>query len=133
VVSEYTAIKTTIIAPTSNVGINSFTAWENEAYISTQTVFFDFDIIQLTFAKDGVFTVIPVVSNPIDIVNDIVPPYDMPDDDWWKDLLKKVLFWVAVVVIFLLIFPFLPAIIMTVFNILLLPFRWIIRLFKGDG
>ena len=42
-----------------------------------ESVFFDFDIIQLTFNRDGVYTVIPVVSSPMDIVNAITPPVQM--------------------------------------------------------
>ena len=49
---------------------------ENQAYIAQQSVFLDFDVIQLTFNKDGVYTVIPVVADPIDIINDLTPPVD---------------------------------------------------------
>lgn len=48
---------------------------EGQAYVATESVFFDFDIIQLTFNKEGDYTVIPVVSSPIDIINDITPPW----------------------------------------------------------
>ena len=50
------------------------------AYVAQQSVFFDFDVIDLTFNKDGVYTVIPAVSDPIDIVNDLTSPTDMGDD-----------------------------------------------------
>ena len=48
-----------------------------QAYRAVQSVFFDFDIIQLTFQKEEVLTVVPVVSNPIDIVNNPTPPTDL--------------------------------------------------------
>lgn len=54
------------------------------AYKAQQTVFLDFDIIQLTFARDGKYYVIPVVQSPLDIVADITPP-DYTDSnarDW---------------------------------------------------
>lgn len=38
---------------------------------ATETVFLDYDIIQLTFARDEVYTVIPVIQTPIDIYSDI--------------------------------------------------------------
>ena len=47
---------------------------ENQAYIAQQSVFFDFDVIQLTFNDSGVYTVIPVVADPIDIINPVTPP-----------------------------------------------------------
>ena len=45
-----------------------------QAYYAQQTIFLNFDIIQLTFNKEGVMTVIPVVSDPIDIINPYTPP-----------------------------------------------------------
>lgn len=48
------------------------------SFIAEENVFLNFDIMSLTFNKDGVFTVIPVVSSPIDIVSDIVGPA-LPD------------------------------------------------------
>ena len=58
-----------------------------QAYRAWESVFMDFDIIQLTFNRDGVYKVIPVVSSPMDIVNSITPPVQMPDDtEWWKIL-----------------------------------------------
>jgi len=56
------------------------TTYTKMAYVAQQSVFFDFDVIDLTFNKDGVYTVIPVVSDPIDIVNDLTSPTDMGDD-----------------------------------------------------
>ena len=65
---------------------------KGQAYRAWESVFFDFDIIQLTFNKDGVYKVIPVVSSPIDVVNAITPPVQMPDDTpWWVKLLSVLL------------------------------------------
>ena len=49
---------------------------EDQAYIFQQSVFLDFDVIQLTFNDNGVYTVIPVVADPIDIINAGTPPVD---------------------------------------------------------
>lgn len=101
---------------------------QGEAYRAQESVFFDFDIIQLTFNKDGVYTAIPVVSSPIDIVNAITPPVQMPDEwSWWEILLAIVLLILLIVVLF----PFLPYIIKLVVWIILLPFRLIKALIKG--
>lgn len=56
-----------------------------QAYRAWESVFFDFDVIQLTFNNDGIYHVIPAVSSPIDIVNPITSPVDMADSDipWW--------------------------------------------------
>lgn len=93
---------------------------EGQAYRAWESVFFDFDIIHLTFNKDGVYKVIPVVSSPIDIVNAVTPPVQMPDDTpWWKVLLGILL---GILLIVLLV-PLLPWIARAIVWIVSLPFR----------
>ena len=56
------------------------------AYAARQTVFLNFDIIQLTFNDKGDMTIIPVVADPIDIVDPITPPASNTFDwqlVWW--------------------------------------------------
>lgn len=80
------------IIPDKHISGQAYRAWES--------VFFDFDIIQLTFNRDGKYTVIPAVASPIDIVNDITPPVQMPDDTpWWVKLLSVILTIVLVVLV----------------------------------
>ncbi|GHV02056.1 hypothetical protein FACS1894211_12830 [Clostridia bacterium] len=81
----------------------------NKAYRAQETVFLDFDVIQLTFSKDGVYHVIPVVSSPIDIVGAITPPLQ-PANDWllW---LKILLALVLLIVLLVILAPILPVII----------------------
>ena len=76
-----------------------------DTYVAQQTVFLDFDIIELTFNKDGIYHVIPVVSSPMDIVNGFTPP--PLEFEWWK-LVLALLILVLLVVIF---YPILPLII----------------------
>ncbi len=74
-------------------------------YAAQMTVFLDFDIIELTFNKDGEYTVIPVVASPIDIINSLTPP---PKSlDWWKVILAVIL----LILLLLLLIPILPYII----------------------
>lgn len=49
---------------------------ESKAYVCSETVFLNFDIISLTFNDDGEYRVFPVVSDPIDVVGDLEPPAD---------------------------------------------------------
>lgn len=99
-----------------------------QAYRAWESVFMDFDIIQLTFNRDGVYKVIPVVSSPMDIVNSITPPVQMPDDtEWWKILLAVVL----IILLIVILFPVLPWIIKGLFWIISLPFKAIAALFKS--
>ena len=76
------------------------TEHKGQAYVAQQSVFFDFDVIDLTFNKDGVYTVIPVVSDPIDIVNDLTSPTDMGDDG------LNILPYIAKGIVWLVCLPF---------------------------
>lgn len=53
---------------------------DTNAYIAQMWVQLDFDIIDLTFTKDNVATIIPVVMNPIDIAADADAPVYTTDD-----------------------------------------------------
>ncbi len=93
---------------------------EGEAYLAKESVFFDFDIIQLTFNKDGDYTVIPVVSSPIDIVNSITPPVNMPDEiSWWKLILAILL----IVLLVIVLWPVMPYIVQGVIWVVMLPVK----------
>ena len=61
----------------------------NSAMWARQTVFFDFTVISLTFSKDGVYKVIPAVSSPIDVINDVTGSTNDKNPDC-TDLLKRI-------------------------------------------
>ena len=75
-------------------------------YFFKETVNLDFDIIDVTFTKDLKQTVIPVVSDPIDVVPSPTPPPDIydeiPDSNWYDGLLV-VLKWLALLFVVYLI------------------------------
>lgn len=67
----------------------------DKANVAQETVFFDFTVISLTFNKEGVYRVIPAVSDPIDVIADITPP---PEGSFWlpdglRDLLETLGAW----------------------------------------
>lgn len=98
-----------------------------EAYRAWESVFLDFDVIQLSFQKDGDLTVIPVVSSPIDVVDGITSPVNFNSDtDWWKILLGVIL----LILLLIILAPVLPYIIRGILWLILLPFRAIGALFK---
>lgn len=71
----------------ANKGMSS----DEDAYIAKETVFFDFDILSLTFNRDGQDFVIPAVASPIDVIGKIDAPPEKGNDlpDWLEELLKK--------------------------------------------
>ncbi len=76
---------------------------KHQAYLAQQSVFFNFDIIQLTFKQGDTYTVIPVVSSPIDIVNDPTPPSDIKPDNKISEWFKKILTWILIIVALMII------------------------------
>ena len=80
--------------------------YSNDSYVARQTIFLDFDVIQLDFEKDGIIYTVPVVASPIDIINN----YDNPNIGI-KDVLKNISYSLII---------FIDAIVLTViFTILL--------------
>ena len=107
-----------------------------QAYMAQESVFLNFDIIQLTFNKDGVYTVIPVVSNPIDVISDVTPPVYTESDESF-DLLKLIvgLFLLILLLWFLNATGALPLIGTVLVWVITAPFKfikWLIDIFKGD-
>ena len=98
-----------------------------QAYRAWESVFFDFDVIQLTFNDDGEYYVIPAVSDPIDIVNAITPPVDMDDDNWWKIILAVL----GLIILLILLWPILPYIIKAVIWVICLPFKAIAAIVRA--
>lgn len=90
-------------ACTSFLGLNSV----KKGYVAQEPIYLDFDIISLTYEKNGVKTVLPVVSDPIDIIAGVEPGgVDMDLGDMFSDLLTTlftVMFGVLAMVAFFVI------------------------------
>ncbi len=85
-VSDYVAQEASLL----DLNTRFWDVIDTNAYFFKMAVSLDFDIIDVSFSKDGNYTVIPVISNPIDIVPDGTPPIQTTSDDnpdWWKLLL----------------------------------------------
>ena len=106
-VSDYIAQEATLLKENTSIFGNSFKKVDTNAYFFQQTVNLDFDIIDVTFSNGEKDTVIPVVSNPIDVVPDATPPvYTTTDEevDWLK-LLKITIALILVVVLLIFLWP----------------------------
>ena len=108
------------------LGADKFTS--GEAYRARESVFFDFDVIDLTFTKDGIYTVIPAVSDPIDIVNAVTPPVDMDDG---LGLLEIILLVLGIILLLVVLMPVLPYIAKGVVWLVCFPFRAVAKLCKS--
>lgn len=107
------------------------TVHKGQAYVARQSVFFDFDVIDLTFNKEGVYTVIPAVSDPIDIVNDLTSPTDMGNDG--LDILALIVLMLVLIILLVVLMPILPFIGKGMVWLVCLPFRALGALFRFVG
>lgn len=107
---------------------------DTNAYFAQMWVQLDFDIIDLTFTKDNVVTVIPVVMSPMDIAADVEHPVSTQPEKtgtaWWRILLAILL----VILVIILLLKFAPGVILVIGKVLLfvitLPFKLIGATFK---
>ena len=78
--------------------------FREDVYVAKETLFLDFDVIDLTFGKDKV---IPAVSSPINVISGVDPPRTptLPgitvDSDLWQKLydILRVVLGVALVLV----------------------------------
>ena len=105
------------------------TMLSSRSYMAWESVFFDFDVIDLTFNKEGVYTVIPVVSDPIDVVNGLTSPTDMEDDG--VNILALIALILILIVVLVVLMPVLPYIAKGVVWLVCLPFKAIAKLCKS--
>ena len=121
-----------VIAYDSANGKNLSGSYGDDTYIIQESVFLNFDIIELTFNKEGAYSVIPVVANPIDIYNDITIPAD-EGLEWWEILLIVLIAIFALIILgpFLpIIWPILKWLIRFLLRLVLLPFKLLFKFFK---
>lgn len=132
-VSDYIASEATLFEPEDFIVTSWNKTGDSNAYFMQQTVNLDFDVIDVTFAKGNVSTVIPVVAAPVDNIPDGTPPVytedDKPDMDWLKWLFAAL----ALIIVLIILAPLLPYVFKFLLWLLMLPAKfvvWIINLFK---
>ena len=115
-VSDYIAQEASLFERGKILGIETHDRVDTNAYFFQETVNLDFDIIDVTFSSGETKTVIPVVSNPIDVVPDATPPVYTQSDkepDWLK-WLKIIIAVALVVVLFIVGWPILKPLLIAI-------------------
>lgn len=136
-VSDYVSQEATLVKKGEDwLGYPSLDIVDTNAYFFQETVNLDFDIIDVTFSTGIVETVIPVVSNPIDVIPDGTPPVYTESDESF-DLLKLIVGLLLLILLlwFLNATGALPLIGNILVWIITAPFKfikWLIDKFKGD-
>lgn len=98
---------------------------KKNVYIAQETVFLDFDVIDLTFNKDGVYYVIPAVASPVDIINGLTPPPAR------LNILRLILLLFGLMLLIIILLPFLPTILKIVWSVITFPFKVLGKIGKG--
>lgn len=136
-VSDYVAQEASLLKETKNwLGIEQWEKVDSNAYFFKETVNLDFDIIDVTFSNGETSTVIPVVSNPIDVVHDATPPVITTTDEepawlkWLKIAIILILLLVIVVVAWPIISPLFALIVKGIVFVITLPFKLIKKAVK---
>jgi len=117
---------------------------DTNAYFMKMSVQLGFDVIDLTFTKNDVLTVIPVVMSPQNMVADgDSPVITNPDiDDFWawlkmrlegSDLLKMIIGIVLVLILLMVLGPVLPLVFRFIWFVVTLPFKILGGFFKMIG
>ena len=73
-ISDYISQEATLYNVGSFLGGTTLSEVDTNAYFFQETVNLDFDILDVTFTKNGRYTVIPVAMDPIDIIPAAIPP-----------------------------------------------------------
>ncbi len=94
---------------------------DTNAYVMQMWVQLDFDVIDLTFTKDNVSTVIPVVMSPMDIAADGAPPVITNGEPltWWQVILVLL----GLLLLIWLLLKLLPKIFYGIGQLIATPFR----------
>lgn len=127
--SDYFSKAAVIIEPGAGF-LGADKKYEDQAYIAKESVFFDFDIIQLTFNKEGIYTVIPVVADPIDAIGSITPPVDLPGELEWYQILFALAMLVLLILLLAPIWPYVIKVILGVFDYIAKGVKGVIKLFR---
>ena len=109
-VTDYYASSANFITEKSRLGNRNY-----NGYVAQETMFFDFDIISLTFRNiKGIETIIPTVADPINVIADIEAPPNQPIGG------QNGMLWVLYLIIFALFVVFVVCLINYVKKLLLL-------------
>ena len=127
--SDYFSQAAVIIEPDAGF-LGADKKYENQAYIASKSVFFDFDIIQLTFNKEGIYTVIPVVADPIDAIAGITPPVDLPGELEWYQIVFALILLILLILLLAPLWPYILQAILWVYDYIAKGVRAVARLIR---
>lgn len=90
--------------------LGNFLGSKDDGYVAQETVFLNFDVISLTFrGEKGADVVIPVVADPIDIINGLDAPPGLNNEmDKWSMIVGLILGAIVLIVLLVIIGVYFP-------------------------
>ncbi len=138
--SDYISQEATLYHYIEDGNLLSGSGWQKadtNAYFFQETVNLDFDIIDVTFTGEETETILPAVSDPIDVVPSVTPPvHTTTDQSFWDKLssifqkYKKLLSALLILAMVCILFPVVAPIVSMLVNIVIRIFHWIGKLLK---
>lgn len=105
-------------------------------FVAKETVYMDFDVIDITFEKDGEYTVLPCVSNPIHVIADLETAKDDSKSGKipvWAWVIIAILVLVIVILLLPILTPILKPLLQAIVWLIALPFKLLWWLLKAVG
>lgn len=102
--------------------------------VRQETVFLDFDILSMTFNKNGDLTTLACVMSPVDFFAELTPSNEGSVPDWFrllKIIIGLILFIFVIVLLYPIISPIIGFIIKGILWLITLPFKAIGSLIKA--
>ena len=99
--------------------------YSENGFVANETIYMDFDMIEMTFEKDGQYHVLPVSMSPINVVSDLQTPGE--GSDWPPDWLVWVLVIVLIVVGVVLLVAFAPGILTAILQAIWFVLKMIVK------
>ena len=100
-----------------------------DGYVAQEMVYLEFDILSLSFSKDGGYSkkVIGVVANSIDIINGLTAPEGLYEEqEWWQKLML-----ILTIILLVVCFTFFSGPLGFVFNILWTGIKFLVGIVIG--
>lgn len=134
-VGDFQAVEVSQGKPDTSGFVQGFVDGDTNGYIAREHLYLNFDVIDVEFSRDGEAIIIPIVSNPNDVIADITPPPITHSDSLpkWVYLVIIGLAVLALIVVVVLLGVYAPPVLKILWAGVKLPFKIVGALFKGIG
>lgn len=109
---------------TASLDEHYLTGYDETGFVAREPLYMDFDMIEMTFDKEGKFVTLPVAHSPINVVSDLQLP---GDDDFPPDWLVWLIVFAIIVVVIVLLVVFAPGILTAILQAIWFVLKMIVK------